>query len=65
MRKNRNPAVAAKPAANGCTVPTARCAVVARLGRRPAPAEYLALHAEKIAPKRAKIYQYLQFDEVS
>ena len=39
-------------------------AVVANLGKLPAPAEYLALYQERVAPKEGQIYQYLQFDEM-
>ncbi len=39
-------------------------AVVANLGKLPAPAEYFAVYKERIAPKEAQIYQYLQFDEM-
>ena len=38
-------------------------AVVAVLGRLPQPAEYFDAYQQKIEPKKAKIYQYLQFDE--
>lgn len=39
-------------------------AVVSNTGKLPTPAEYLAIYQEKIAPKKAEIYQYLQFDEM-
>ncbi|MFO7577200.1 MAG: bifunctional aconitate hydratase 2/2-methylisocitrate dehydratase [Pelovirga sp.] len=39
-------------------------AVVANLGKLPTPAEYLAVYQERVAPKEAQIYQYLQFDEM-
>ncbi|MFO7813598.1 MAG: bifunctional aconitate hydratase 2/2-methylisocitrate dehydratase [Pelovirga sp.] len=39
-------------------------AVVANVGKLPTPAEYLAVYKERIAPKEAQIYQYLQFDEM-
>jgi len=34
------------------------------LGKLPTPAEYLAVYKEKIEPNQAKIYRYLQFDEM-
>ena len=40
-------------------------AVAARLGRLPTPAEYLAAHAERIAPKAAELYQPLAFEAVA
>ncbi len=39
-------------------------AVAANLGRLPTPAEYFAAYQEKIAPKAAQVYRYLQFDEL-
>ncbi len=39
-------------------------AVTTNLGKLPTPAEYLALYKEKIEPKKATIYKYLQFDEM-
>jgi aconitate hydratase 2/2-methylisocitrate dehydratase len=39
-------------------------AVTTNLGKLPTPAEYLAVYQEKVAPKAAQIYQYLQFDEM-
>jgi aconitate hydratase 2/2-methylisocitrate dehydratase len=39
-------------------------AVAAMLGRLPTPAEYFAAYGEKIAPKMAQVYRYLQFDEL-
>jgi aconitate hydratase 2/2-methylisocitrate dehydratase len=39
-------------------------AVAANLGRLPTPAEYFAAYNEKIAPKAAQVYRYLQFDEL-
>jgi aconitate hydratase 2/2-methylisocitrate dehydratase len=39
-------------------------AVVANVGKLPTPAEYFAVYKERIAPKEAQIYQYLQFDEM-
>jgi aconitate hydratase 2/2-methylisocitrate dehydratase len=39
-------------------------AVTASLGRLPTPAEYQAAYAEKIAPRAAAVYRYLQFDEL-
>jgi len=38
-------------------------AVVAVLGRLPSPQEYLKIYSEKVAPKSAEIYRYLQLDE--
>jgi aconitate hydratase 2/2-methylisocitrate dehydratase len=40
-------------------------AVTATLGRLPTPAEYFAVYAEKIAPRAAQVYRYLQFDELA
>ena len=39
-------------------------AVAALMGKLPTPAEYLAVYKEKIEPNQAKIYRYLQFDEM-
>jgi len=39
-------------------------AVTTNLGKLPTPAEYLAVYKEKIEPKKASIYKYLQFDEM-
>ncbi len=39
-------------------------AVVATLGKLPTPQEYFAVYQERIAPKEAEIYKYLQFDEM-
>jgi aconitate hydratase 2/2-methylisocitrate dehydratase len=39
-------------------------AVVSNLGRIPTTAEYLAVYKQKVAPKAAGIYKYLQFDEI-
>ncbi|MHB1399790.1 MAG: bifunctional aconitate hydratase 2/2-methylisocitrate dehydratase [Trichloromonadaceae bacterium] len=39
-------------------------AVITNLGKIPTPAEYLAVYQEKVAPKAAQIYKYLQFDEM-
>ncbi len=39
-------------------------AVAATLGKLPTPAEYLAVYNSKIAANQAKIYRYLQFDEM-
>ncbi|HPX61475.1 MAG TPA: bifunctional aconitate hydratase 2/2-methylisocitrate dehydratase [Deltaproteobacteria bacterium] len=39
-------------------------AVTALLGRLPDVSEYMRIHAEKIEPKKADIYRYLQFDEL-
>jgi len=39
-------------------------AVTVNLGKLPTPKEYLAVYKEKIEPKKDKIYQYLQFDEM-
>ncbi|WP_242393695.1 bifunctional aconitate hydratase 2/2-methylisocitrate dehydratase [Anaeromyxobacter oryzisoli] len=39
-------------------------AVTASLGKLPTPAEYFAAYREKIAPKAAQLYRYLQFDEL-
>jgi aconitate hydratase 2/2-methylisocitrate dehydratase len=39
-------------------------AVITNLGKIPTPAEYLAIYQEKVAPKAAQIYKYLQFDEM-
>ncbi|MBT3221285.1 MAG: bifunctional aconitate hydratase 2/2-methylisocitrate dehydratase [Proteobacteria bacterium] len=39
-------------------------AVVALDGELPTPERYLAVFAEKVAPKREEVYQYLQFDEL-
>ena len=39
-------------------------AVTTNLGKLPTPAEYLAAYKEKVAPKKAEIYKYLQFDEM-
>ena len=40
-------------------------AVTSTLGKLPTPAEYLAVYKEKVAPKAATIYQYLQFDQMA
>ena len=40
-------------------------AVAANLGRLPTPAEYFAAYQEKIAPRFAQVYRYLQFDELA
>lgn len=40
-------------------------AVTTNLGKLPTPAEYLAVYKEKVAPKAATIYQYLQFDKMA
>ena len=40
-------------------------AVTTNLGKLPTPAEYFAVYNEKVAPKKDKIYQYLQFDEMA
>jgi aconitate hydratase 2 / 2-methylisocitrate dehydratase len=37
-------------------------AVAARLGRLPTPAEYLAAHAERVAPRAAELYRPLAFE---
>jgi len=37
-------------------------ALISNLGRIPTKEEYFAVYADKIAPKSAQIYQYLQFD---
>jgi aconitate hydratase 2/2-methylisocitrate dehydratase len=39
-------------------------AVASILGRLPTPEEYFKAYAEKIAPRAAKVYRYLQFDEL-
>ena len=39
-------------------------AVAATLGKLPTPAEYLAIYKAKIEQNQAKIYRYLQFDEM-
>jgi len=39
-------------------------AVTTNLGKLPTPAEYLAVYKEKVEPKKASIYKYLQFDEM-
>ena len=39
-------------------------AVTALKGELPAPEEYLATYAEKIAPCEAEVYEYLQLDEL-
>ena len=39
-------------------------AVAAVLGRLPTPAEYLAAHADRIAPRAGELYRFLQFDEL-
>jgi len=39
-------------------------AVTANTGKLPTPAEYFAAYKERIAPKTAEIYRYLQFDEM-
>ncbi len=39
-------------------------AVTALRGELPSPADYLAVFAERVAPKAADIYRYLQFDEL-
>jgi len=40
-------------------------AVISNIGKLPTPAEYLAIYKEKIEPKKAEIYKYLQFDEMN
>ncbi len=40
-------------------------AVTSNLGKLPTPAEYLAVYKEKVAPKAAQVYKYLQFDEMA
>ena len=40
-------------------------AVAVSLGRLPTPAEYFAAYQEKIAPRAAQVYRYLQFDELA
>jgi len=40
-------------------------AVAANLGKLPTPAEYFEAFNARIAPKAAKIYRYLQFDELA
>ena len=40
-------------------------AVAANLGRLPTPAEYFEAYKEKIEPKQAQVYRYLQFDELA
>jgi aconitate hydratase 2/2-methylisocitrate dehydratase len=40
-------------------------AVIAVTGRVPTPAEYLEVYRERIEPKEADIYRYLQFDEMA
>ena len=39
-------------------------AVAAGLGKLPTPAEYLDVYKARIEPNQAKIYRYLQFDEM-
>ncbi len=39
-------------------------AVAATMGKLPTVAEYMAVFKEKVEPNAAKIYQYLQFDEM-
>jgi aconitate hydratase 2/2-methylisocitrate dehydratase len=39
-------------------------AVAALMGKLPTPAEYLEVYKAKIEPNQAKIYKYLQFDEM-
>jgi len=39
-------------------------AVVSTVGRLPTPAEYLAVYEERVAPRSAELYRYLQFDEL-
>ena len=39
-------------------------AVAAGLGKLPTPAEYLEVYKARIEPNQAKIYRYLQFDEM-
>ncbi|HVI75799.1 MAG TPA: bifunctional aconitate hydratase 2/2-methylisocitrate dehydratase [Anaeromyxobacteraceae bacterium] len=39
-------------------------ALATNLGRLPTPAEYFAAFQEKVAPKAAQVYRYLQFDEL-
>ncbi len=39
-------------------------AICTNLGRIPTKEEYLAVIREKVAPKQAAIYKYLQFDEM-
>lgn len=39
-------------------------AVTATLGRLPTPEEYRSTYLEKVEPKKADIYRYLQFDEI-
>jgi aconitate hydratase 2/2-methylisocitrate dehydratase len=39
-------------------------AVAATLGKLPTPAEFLAVYKEKVEPKKADVYKYLQFDEM-
>jgi aconitate hydratase 2/2-methylisocitrate dehydratase len=34
------------------------------MGKLPTPAEYLEVYKAKIEPNQAKIYKYLQFDEM-
>jgi aconitate hydratase 2/2-methylisocitrate dehydratase len=40
-------------------------AVAANLGRLPTKAEYFEAFQQKIAPKAAQVYRYLQFDELA
>ncbi len=40
-------------------------AVSALMGKLPTPAEFFKVYAEKIAPKKDCVYQYLQFDEMA
>jgi aconitate hydratase 2/2-methylisocitrate dehydratase len=40
-------------------------AVAANLGRLPTKEEYFKAYGEKIAPKAAQVYRYLQFDELA
>ena len=39
-------------------------AVAALSGKMPKPDEYFKIYEEKILPKKAEIYRYLQFDEM-
>ncbi len=40
-------------------------AVAATMGKLPTVAEFMAIYKEKVEPKKAAIYQYLQFDEMA
>ena len=40
-------------------------AVAATMGKLPTVAEFMAVYKEKVEPNAGKIYQYLQFDEMS